>query len=300
MKILITGANGFIGAHFIQYCLQHKLNFVATGTKPVCSIDIPNDYATMDITNRKNIRKVLEQYQPNVILHAAAMSKPDECQLNQEACLQVNLLGTHHLLMEAANLNQAVHFIFISTDFVFGGNGPNAEEDVKQPLNFYGASKLMAELCLLQTSQPVTVVRPSFVFGPEIKGVRKDFLHQVYDKIQQQEVFPIVNDQYRTPTFIVDFCKGLHQIIDTGSTGTFHLSGSTYITPYQMAVTMADILQLPKHTLKAVTANDFPEPVKRAKQGGLNIQKAEKILGYTTTDFETAIRLSFEKQVSYQ
>ncbi|WP_298391140.1 SDR family oxidoreductase [Hydrotalea sp.] len=296
MKILITGANGFIGAHFIQYCLDYHLNFVATGTKSECCIQNAGiTYAMMDVTNPNQVWKVLQHYQPNVIVHAAAMSKPDECQSNEDTCLQINLMGTQHLLTAASKLNHDVHFIFISTDFVFGGNGPNAEDALKQPLNFYGISKLMAELCVMQLANPFAIVRPSFVFGPEINGVRKDFLHGVLHKIQRGETVSIVNDQYRTPTFVPDFCKGLHQIITQQATGIFHLAGSAYITPYQMVMLMVQLLQLPSKQIHPVTANDFPEPVKRAKKGGLVIEKAQNILGYTTTDIETAIRLSFAK-----
>ncbi|MDE3124790.1 MAG: SDR family oxidoreductase [Bacteroidota bacterium] len=294
MNILITGANGFIGAHFAQYCLKHGLSVIATGTKASANCRPANfTYVMMDITNPSQVEQIFQLYQPSVIVHAAAMSKPDICNLQKLECLQTNVIGTQVLLNAVSKFVPSAHFIYLSSDFVFGGNGPNKEDAVKEPLNFYGASKLMAEFCVSQSPLSYTIVRPSFVFGPVLEGIRSDFLHGVLHKINAGELVSIVNDQYRTPTFVIDFCKGLHQIIIQKSTGVFHIAGNAYITPYQLVLMMAKYLKLPIHFIQAVTEVDFHEPVKRAKNGGLNIEKAQKFLGYQCTDIETAIQLSF-------
>ncbi|MFX8685162.1 sugar nucleotide-binding protein, partial [Acinetobacter baumannii] len=71
------------------------------------------------------------------------------------------------------------HFMYISTDFIFGENGPHDENETPAPLNFYGESKLMAEQLVKTMKQHYTIVRPVFIYGPSYGNMRPSFLHWV-------------------------------------------------------------------------------------------------------------------------
>ena len=146
MKILVTGANGFLGYYLVQQLLQNDLEVISTGKGP-CRLPFTHKnftYTEMDFTDPFAVHDVFEKYQPGVIVHTGAMSKPDECELNQWQAYITNVEGTITLLNNAAGYKSL--FVFISTDFVFDGvKGNYAETDIPGPVNFYGKTKLEAE-----------------------------------------------------------------------------------------------------------------------------------------------------------
>jgi dTDP-4-dehydrorhamnose reductase len=287
-KILITGANGFLGQHLCVFLLNKGYDIVATG-RGICRIPIDNiNYYSCDLTKREQVAIMMDRYNPPTIIHTAALSKPDECNENKELCISINIEATRNLLE-----NSAAHFIYVSTDFIFGENGPHAEDEPAQPLNFYGESKWQAEQLVRETKSNATIVRPVFIYGETWAGLRGSFLHWVKNNLEQHKPIKVVSDQLRTPTYVQDICKGIQTIIDNEVTGTFHFAGNQIISPYEMAVTTARVLGLDTSLIEKVTADTFPEPVKRAKRSGLKIEKAQRELGYEPVDFDEGVRRTF-------
>jgi dTDP-4-dehydrorhamnose reductase len=101
--------------------------------------------------------------------------------------------------------------------------------------------------------------------------------------LQNGEPIKVVTDQARTPTYIGDLCWGIRKIINDKVSGTFHLAGKDIVSPYDMAVAVANHLDLPLGLIEPVTASTFPEPVKRAQRSGLKIDKAVDALGRICT-----------------
>jgi dTDP-4-dehydrorhamnose reductase len=221
------------------------------------------------------------------------MSKPDECAANPELCTANNIQATQYLL-EAATKVGSQHFVYLSTDFIFGENGPHAEEDAPAPLNLYGASKLDAEALVNASSINSTIVRPVFMYGPVWENLRPSFIQWVASKLKNGEPIKVVTDQARTPTYIGDLCWGIQKIINDQVSGVFHLAGKDIVSPYDMAVAVAKQLNLPLGLIEPVTASTFPEPVKRAQRSGLKIDKAVNELGYAPHSFAAALQKCFE------
>lgn len=289
-KILLTGANGFLGQHLTLYLFNAGYKVVATGRGPSkLPVNLGVEYADIELTDKESVRSLVRRYEPDVIIHNAALSKPDECENNKDYCLQTNVETTKYLLQGSVE-----HFIYISTDFVFGENGPHAEDAETGPLNFYGESKLMAENLVKESNKKSTIVRPVFIYGRAWEGMRPSFLHWVKNSILQQKTIRVVSDQLRTPTFVDDICKGVEIIIKKEATGVYNLAGKDVLSPYEMAITTANVLQLDPSFIEKVTAESFPEPVKRAKRSGLKIEKAISELDYNPVSFEEGVRLTFK------
>ncbi|MDE3145591.1 MAG: SDR family oxidoreductase [Bacteroidota bacterium] len=290
--IFITGANGFLGQHLTKYFAFKNFNVIASG-RGACRIAAKEKfkYAELDLTNKGAVKECLQLYQPSVIIHTAAMSKPDECNNNKEACLLNNVDATKNLI-EASQLFSP-HFIYISTDFVFGEDGPHDEENKPAPLNFYGETKLMAETLVTQSNLLNSIVRIVFIYGATWEGMRPSFLHWVKNNLEQNKKIKVVSDQQRTPTHVVDICSGIEKIINQKTQGIFHLAGKDILSPYQMAITVANVVGLDKSLIEKVTSETFPEPVIRAKKSGLKIGKAMDILKYSPVSFEEGVRLTF-------
>jgi len=292
MKILVTGANGFLGQHLCAYFTTKNYKVVAAsrGERTIPE-NLLIHYYSIDLTDKTAVAAMVQAEVPEVIIHAAAMSKPDECDADKEACINNNVEATMHFIEAVTNFT--THFIYISTDFIFGENGPHSEDDIAAPLNFYGESKLQAEQVVRSSELMYNIVRPVFIYGPVWQGLRGSFLHWVKQNLEQGKQIKVVSDQQRTPTFVYDICKGIEAIITQKQPGDFHLAGKDILSPYEMACKVAEVLGLKSSLIENVTADTFPETVKRAKRSGLKIDKAVKKLGYQPVSFEEGVRITF-------
>ena len=291
MKVFITGANGFLGQHLSIYMHNNKYEVYAVSRGENKIPDAKISYFNLELTNKELVIAMITTIRPDVIIHTAAMSKPDECHLNRETCLLNNVTVTEYLLEAAKQVS--ARFIYISTDFVFGEGGPHSELSVPDPLNFYGESKLMAENLVKNSGLHQNIVRPVFIYGALWEGLRPSFIHWVKKKLESKQSIKVVIDQHRTPTFVLDICKGIDLLIQNNTHESFHFAGSEMISPYDMAITVARIAKLDRSLIEPVTADLFPEMVRRAKKSGLLIDKAINLLGYQPHKFEDGVKLSF-------
>lgn len=294
MNVLITGANGFLGQHLTLNLAAKGFSVTATSRS---SSRIPAkekfNYYPVDLASENEVKQLIRDATPDVIIHTAAMSKPDECDADKAACILNNVNATQYLLNAAKESVPDAHFIYTSTDFIFGENGPHSEDDQPGPLNFYGESKLLAENAVMNSGLFASVVRPVFIYGEVWEGLRPTFLHWVKNSLEQGKKIKVVDDQRRTPTYVLDLCNGYEQIILQRKDGIYNLAGRDICSPYQMAVVTAKILGLDASLIEKVTSDTFKEVVVRAKQSGLKINKAKTELGYDPVAFEDGVRLTF-------
>ena len=295
MKVLITGANGFLGQHLCKYLSLQGFHVLAVSRGPSrIPPQVNVDYTSVELADAKAVDVLIQSAQPDILIHNAALSKPDECNNNQPLCLQQNVEVTTNLLQAFRAIQSSQkRFIYISTDFIFGENGPHAEDDATGPLNFYGTSKLLAEQQVIESGFPYAVIRPVFIYGPVWDGLRGSFLHWVKNNLEKQQPIKVVSDQQRTPTYVEDICKGIEQVIVQQKSGAFHLAGKDIVSPYQMAIATATVLGLDATLIEKVTSDTFIEPVKRAKRSGLTIDKAIAELNYQPVSFEEGIKRTF-------
>jgi dTDP-4-dehydrorhamnose reductase len=292
-KILVTGANGFLGYYLVQYLLSKDHFVLATG-KGTCRLPFTSpgfEYSEMDFTNGESVREVFLRHQPRVIVHCGAMSKPDECEQNREAAFRTNLTGTLYLLEQAAQLNG--YFIFLSTDFVFSGEkAVYKEEDETGPVNYYGETKLLAEEAVRKHRHDWAIVRTALVYGKPFLG-RHNILTNSASALRKGERLNIFNDQVRTPTYVEDLAGAIVSLIERKATRVYHISGADIRTPYQMAVAVADHLGLDATLITKVTEKDFQQPARRPPRTVFDISKAKKELGYEPVSFDEGLRRTF-------
>lgn len=284
-----------MGQHLIHHfsALPYIITATSRGDKRIPD-SLPVTYVPLQLTNADGVAELIAQTAPDVIIHTAANSKPDDCEKDKPACLHNNVEATRYLLEGFKKVvTPGSLFIYISTDFIFGDNGPHSEDDTAGPLNFYGQSKLMAEELVINSGINYAIIRPVFIYGDVWPGLRPSFLHWVKNNLEQNKTIKVVSDQQRTPTYVYDICSGIQAIIQDKKTGAYHLAGKDILSPYDMAVTTARVLGLNEGLIENVTSETFPEPVTRAKRSGLKIDKAINELGYTPVSFEEGVRKTF-------
>ncbi|MCG9899770.1 MAG: SDR family oxidoreductase [Hydrotalea sp.] len=290
MKILLTGSTGFLGRFVLELFASKGIEIQGVA-RNISFQDSNKQFQTqLDLANFDKVDHYFRDFQPDVVIHNAAMSKPDFCAQFPREAWQQNVEVTRYLVEKTS---PSAHFIYISSDFVLGDQGPHNEQADYNPLNYYGVTKQAAELYVNERVGLSTIVRPVFIYGPQLPGSRGSFIQWVATQLNSGNSIKVVNDQWRTPTFAPDIAQALFEIVAKKVSGLFHIAGSDLITPYQMAVEVANYLQLNAGLIHAVDELTFPEPVKRAKRGGLKNDKAIEELNFVPTALRDALTLCF-------
>ena len=292
--VLITGANGFVG-HYLVSMLVNNYKVIATGRGPSrITISHKNfQYEHLDFTCEKSVKSIFQNLKPDIIVHAGAISKPDECELNKDFAFLTNVEATKFLLAQSQLLK--CFFIYVSTDFVFNGQrGMYSEEDTPDPVNYYGKTKLLAEQEMQLYPYEWSIVRTVLVYGHPGPG-RDNILTLVAKALQEGKISRIVDDQVRTPTYVEDLAGAIKIIIDKRAKGIYHISGNDILTPYQMTVAVARYLGLNEKLIEPVTAATFTQPALRPPKTGFKIEKAEMELGYKPVSFQEGLRKTFSR-----
>src|SRR5215211_4332221 len=166
MKILVTGANGLLGQTIIKHLLEKKYDVVATGRGPdrlAVTPSAPTYYKSIDITDGPAIEQFILEHKPDVIVHAAAMTQVDQCELNKQECYNINVTATRFIIDAAKAID--ARFIFVSTDFIFDGNdGPYKEDAQPAPVNYYGSTKMVAEKAVMESGLDYAIARTILVY----------------------------------------------------------------------------------------------------------------------------------------
>lgn len=292
-KILITGANGFLGYYLVQQLVEKNYFVIATG-KGECRLPFAASnfvYETLDFVNAEEVKISLNKYFPDIIVHAGAMSKPDECELNKEAAFRTNVTGAINLLKSATDTQS--FFLYVSTDFVFSGEkGMYKEDDETGPVNYYGETKLFGEEEVKKYPFNWSIVRTVLVYGKPVSG-RQNILTNTSNALQKGEALKIFDDQVRTPTYVEDLARGIVSILEKRAKGVYHLSGEDVLTPYQMAIAVAKHLNLNEALIAKVTEKEFHQPAKRPLKTGFDISKAKKELEYQPISFSDGLERTF-------
>lgn len=290
-KIFITGANGLLGQKLVEQLVQKGEFEIFASGKGACRLTGSGYiYVSLDITDPKEVNQVLDEIKPEIIIHGAAITNVDVCELNQEACYEVNVKATEYLV-GAAELCRS-HFIYISTDFIFSGEtGPLDESAVPSPVNFYGQTKLEAEQYVMNHSSKWAIARTVLVYGIANDLSRSNIILWVKSSLEAGKVIQVVDDQYRTPTLVEDLATGCFLMAERSSEGIFHISGSDFLTPFQMAIMTAEYFDLDQDLIKRVDSSTFSQPAKRPLKTGFSIEKARNELGFEPKTFRQGIAI---------
>ena len=297
MKILLTGANGLLGQHLLHLILKETDHIVIAVGKGDCRTEFLHNkrlrYYSLDITDAVAANRLYLEEQPGLFIHAAAITQVDDCESDKVKCWNTNVTATRFLIDAARKINAFV--VYVSTDFVFDGEKGNySESDLTGPVNYYGSSKLAAENALLDSGLNAAIVRTCLVYGNLVNGSRTNFISWVKENLEEGKTIKVVNDQYRTPTYIEDLAKGILLVTEKKATGIFHISGEELLTPYEMAMVTADFLSLNRLLLEKVDASGFTQTAKRPAKTGFVITKAKNELGYQPLSFNDGLIKMFK------
>lgn len=291
MKLLVTGANGLLGQKLITLLAgQPGCELIATGRGVDRNPPAAGSYSYLscDLTNQEEVRNLIQKALPDAVIHCAAMTQVDECELNQAACTATNVSATQYLI-SACELIGA-HFTYVSTDFVFDGTKSYlSEADQPNPISFYGHSKLQAEQLVQNSSLRSAIVRTVLVYGVAHDPSRSNIVLWVKRSLEQEKRIKVVNDQWRTPTLAEDLALGCWLVCKDRQEGIFHISGEGMLSPYEIAMRTAEFYGLDADLITPVDASTFTQPGRRPPKTGFDISKARRILGFKPKSFKEGL-----------
>ena len=293
MKILLTGSNGLLGQKLVARLHQEPgVELVATsrGANKLAAHFPAVRFVSLDVSSAAQVQRVLAREQPTHVIHTAAITNADECELHRAACWQHNVSAVHHLAAACATL--AIHLTHLSTDFIFGGEaGPLAEDAVPAPVNFYGESKLAAEHVVQASRGRWAIARTVLVYGVAHNYGRTNLVLWVRDSLRSGQRIKVVADQWRTPTLAEDLAEGCWLLARHTAQGIYHLSGDEFLTPYDLALRVAAQFNLDATLIERVDARTFSQAARRPARTGFLIDKARRELGYRPHSLAEGIAL---------
>jgi len=291
-RVLLTGANGLLGQ-----ALVHRLSrFPEYDVLATARDDAPRfsggscGYAPLDVTDAAAVRDLFQDFTPNVVVNCAAMSDAAACARNREACWDVNAAAVETLAHACRRVG--ARLVQISTDFVFDGkDGPYTESARPEPVNYYGRSKLAAENAVRASGlSDWAIVRTVLVYGTAEGLSRSNVVLWAAEKLHQGEDIHVVDDQYRTPTYVVDLATGIERLLHFEKTGVYHLSGRELVSVYDLTCTVADVYGLDASLIHPVASDYFEDAVDRPPRTGFIILKAETEIGYSPRSLNDGLR----------
>lgn len=292
MRILITGSNGLLGQKVVSQCLKRGIDFLATSKGGNRNGSCPDSlFLELDITDPENIHQVFTKFVPTHVIHTAALTNVDYCELNPAECSLVNIKAVEYLFEETKKIN--AHFQLLSTDFVFNGEkGKYSESDQPDPLSIYAKSKVKAEEIL--KNDPYTnwsIVRTIIVYGIGNNLSRNNIVCWAKEALAKGEEMRIVDDQFRAPTWADDLAWACLRICELDQTGIFHICGPETMSIYQIVERVAKYFDFNVDKLIKVSSNELSQPAKRPSKTGFDLTKAKSILGYNPKSLEETLDL---------
>jgi len=295
MNILITGSNGLLGQKLLTVLDKATNRLFGFDLADLsCLTDVPHEYRKIDLTDKKSTTETICEIKPQVIVHTAALTEVDRCELEKEICWNINVIGTDHIVTAAHKINANV--IFISSDYIFNGkNGPYNEDDLPHPVNYYGRSKLAAENILRGGDLDWAIVRTVVLYGVGV-NVKSSFVTWLLEKLRSGKSVRIVEDQWGNSTLVDDLAAGIDRIITLKRTGIYNVGNHGFMTRFEFARLIAERFDLDSRLIVPISTSSLRQPAKRPLHSGLNVEKAERELYISFKTTEEALDLYKENE----
>lgn len=260
-KVLLTGHRGQLGSDLLTM-LSDKFQVVG--------FDLPE----LDICSELTVLNAVLSERPDVVIHSAAYTNVDGCELDPDTAMAVNAEGTRHVARACARTG--IRMIYYSTDYVFDGTKADAytETDEPNPRTAYGQSKLAGEQVIAEMVDNHLIMRIAWVYGRSGQNFVKTMVRLGRAQLKQRDLgekikpLRIVDDQFGNPTWTVDIARQTLALIDSDLLGVVHATAENETSWFGFASEIFRLLDMPVE-LEPCTTEEFPRPAPRPKRSSL-------------------------------
>jgi dTDP-4-dehydrorhamnose reductase len=284
VRVLVTGSCGMLG-RLVCSSLSAEHTVLAT--------DIVGECEQLDISNTDRVFEVFGRFQPETVIHCAAMTDVDGCERDPDRAYLVNAIGTWNIACACAHFGCPV--VYVSTDYVFDGTkeSPYTEFDKPNPINVYGASKLAGEEAVRDLCAKHFIVRTSWVIAPHGKNFALTILNLAKQRIVENETdkpLTIVADQIGSPTYAKDLAQFLSSLVGSPLYGIYHFTNSGYCSWYEFASKVIEFAGIDQVKVVPIKSEDWPTPTRRPKYSVLRHYRLELLGRDNVRDWKEAVR----------
>ena len=256
MKVLVTGYNGQLGWEVVRILEERGVECRGV------------DVGDFDLTDGPAVKAYVREYGPDVIVHCAAYTAVDKAESEPEYCAAVNGNGTMNMVRAA--LSVGARMVYISTDYVFSGEGeePWQEDSPYDPRNVYGLSKVQGEIAVRSLMKRYYLIRTSWVYG--IHG--KNFVRTMRRLGREKSEVRVVRDQVGSPTYAPDLARVICDLIGTEQFGIYHVTNEGYMSWARFAQLIMAGSGLSCRVVP-VPSSEYPTPARRPLNSRLSREK---------------------------
>jgi dTDP-4-dehydrorhamnose reductase len=259
MRLLVTGASGFLGAHVVTAAKGQFDTFAAFFSHPIAG------GIQVDIRDGAMVRRVMAEVRPDTVIHTA-YNKADT------GAHSAITLGSANVA--AATVAQGARLIHLSTDVVFGGTrGWYRERDAPDPVTDYGKAKAEAEQAVLLVAPEALLVRTSLIYGLAGDDPHSRF---VLDGARAGRRVTLFVDEHRCPIFVGDLAQALLELVSLEVRGPLHVAGADRLSRYEFGALIAQYHGVSTQTLVATTPDAVG--ILRPKDCSLDSSRAQALL----------------------
>ncbi|MFC1662972.1 dTDP-4-dehydrorhamnose reductase [Patescibacteria group bacterium] len=245
MKVLILGAKGMLGHALVEVYKEHDV--------------IAWDQEELDIANKSKVREIIPETKADIIINAAAFTDVDACEEKRATAYRVNGEAVGYLALAADEMN--IPIVHISTDYVFSGKKKEgySEEDIPEPINSYGRSKLRGEQHLKVNAKQYYLIRTAWLFGPD----GNNFVKTIAKLCKEKNQIEVVNDQFGNPTYSKDLAANIYRLVyEKPDFGIYHFTNSGVVSWYDFANEIVKLIN-PQCKVLPVDSDKNKKPAKR-------------------------------------
>jgi len=290
-KILVTGSNGLLGQKVIEILTGLKsVDIIATSRNVDKIVDVKGyDFELLDLTNHVETGYIIRIHNPDIIINTAAMTQVDKCEEQKAECWKINVEALKNLVKCSNDVK--AQLIHLSSDFVFDGTGgPYTENDIPNPLSYYGLSKWEGEKIIKDRADKWTIVRTILVYGVN-RTTRSNIVLWVKNSLEAGKPIQVVNDQFRAPTLVDDLANACIEMGVREKTGIFHISGPEMMSIVDIAYKVAGYYKLDTSLITPISSAELNEIAQRPRSTGFVLDKAKKELNYLPHPFEDGLKI---------
>ena len=272
MKILVLGYKGMLGTD-----LMAGLG----GTHDVTGKDVDD----FDITSASDCRGVIGGSGADVVINAAAYTNVDGCETNEVGSFAVNAEGVKNAALACRESgSRLVHF---STDYVFDGTkrGPYVENDICNPINTYGKSKLRGEEYLREISDNYLLIRTSWLYGRN----GRNFVGAIVERAEETGRLEVVDDQTGSPTCTVDLAAAVRVLVEGDHRGIFHVTNRGVCTWYQFACKIVEYRGIENVSIAPIQSAQLDKCAPRPEYSVLSCRKFADVTHRTMRFWQIAL-----------
>ncbi len=284
-KILITGASGLLGSNLaVVAAAEHQ----TLGIYHQHPLQIPGvDMMAAELSDPRQATRVIAGFAPDWVVHCAAASEVDRCELDPAWARRLNLEMAKNVAEAAAGVG--ARLAHISTDAVFDGElGDYRESDEPRPIMIYGETKLAGERAVALAHPEALVLRINlFGWGP---GPKRSLAEWFLERLEAGDTCPGFTDIYFSPLLAQHLARALLELLEAGASGLLHLPGHTCLSKYEFGVQLAQEFGLDAARIRPMSVGDAKLTAARPRRLCLNGEKVESVLGRPLPELDSGLR----------